>query len=160
MTDAGDMERHPGPAMLIAFRAQNVRSFRGRVELLAARNAPGRAGHPAGNPLRRQDGKPISVLPAAGVFGANASGKSNLLRAMADMRMFVLQSFRKGKPGSRLSTSPFLLGEDDGSAPSTYEVELICRCVCQVGVFDRVRWAGVWGGRESGAPGSVSALPV
>jgi len=38
--------------------------------------------------------------------------------------------------------------------------ELICRCACQVGVFDCVRWAGVWGGRESGAPGSVSALPV
>jgi catechol 2,3-dioxygenase-like lactoylglutathione lyase family enzyme len=38
---------------------------------------------------------------------------------------------------------------------------LICRAVCQVGVFDRVRVAGVvWGGRESGAPGSVSALPV
>jgi hypothetical protein len=31
---------------------------------------------------------------------------------------------------------------------------------CQVGVFDRVRWACVWGGREGGAPGSVSALPV
>jgi hypothetical protein len=38
---------------------------------------------------------------------------------------------------------------------------LICRVVCQVGVFDRVRVAGVvWGGREAGAPGSVSALPV
>ena len=159
MTDAGDMERHPGPAMLIAFRAQNVRSFRGRVELSLLATRLAERGIPREIPWR-QDGKPISVLPAAGVFGANASGKSNLLRAMADMRMFVLQSFRKGKPGSRLSTSPFLLGEDDGSAPSTYEVELICRCVCQVGVFDRVRWAGVWGGRESGAPGSVSALPV
>jgi hypothetical protein len=38
---------------------------------------------------------------------------------------------------------------------------LICRGVCQVGVFGRVRWAGVWvGGREAGASGSVSALPV
>jgi hypothetical protein len=38
--------------------------------------------------------------------------------------------------------------------------QLICRVVCQVGVFVRVRVAGGWGGRESGAPGSVSALPV
>ena len=39
------------------------------------------------------------------------------------------------------------------------EPPLICRGVCQVGRVGRVRWAGVWGGgRESGAPGSVSAL--
>jgi predicted ATPase len=59
------------------------------------------------------------------VFGANASGKSNLLMAMADVRSLVLQSFRQGKPGSRLPTSPFLLGEDDRRAPSTYEVDLV-----------------------------------
>lgn len=118
------MERHPGPSMLIAFRAENVRSFRGSVDLsllatrLAERGVPREIGW-------REGGKPISVLPTAGVFGANASGKSNLLMAIADMRMFVLQSFRKGKPGSRLPTTPFLLGEDAGSAPSTYEVELV-----------------------------------
>lgn len=38
---------------------------------------------------------------------------------------------------------------------------LICRAVCQVGRVVRVRWAGVLGGgREAGASGSVSALPV
>jgi SnoaL-like protein len=45
-------------------------------------------------------------------------------------------------------------------APCCDVVELICRVVCQVGRVGRVRWAGVWGGRESGASGSVSALPV
>ncbi len=110
--------------MLITFRAQNVRSFRGTVELSLLATRLSERGVPREIPWR-QDGKPISVLPAAGVFGANASGKSNLLMAMADMRMFVLQSFRKGKPGSKLPTNPFLLGEDDGSAPSTYKVELV-----------------------------------
>jgi uncharacterized protein len=124
MAGAGDMGMHSGPTMLITFRTQNVRSFRDRVELSLLATRLAERDIPREIPWRH-DGKPISVLPAAGVFGANASGKSNLLMAMADMRMLVLQSFRKGKPGSRLSTSPFLLGEDDGSAPSTYEVELV-----------------------------------
>jgi predicted ATPase len=117
-------ERGQGPSMLLTFRAENVRSFRGSVEmsLLATRFAEKRV--PREIPWR-EGGRPISVLPAAGIFGANASGKSNLLMAMADMRMFVLQSFRQGKPGGRLPTRPFRLGEDEGSAPSTYEVELV-----------------------------------
>jgi len=46
----------------------------------------------------REGGGPIQVLPAAGIFGANASGKSNLLRAMSDMRRHVLFSFSHGDP--------------------------------------------------------------
>jgi len=122
--EAESTERGQGPSMLLAFRAENVRSFQGSVEmsLLATRFAE--KGVPREIPWR-EGGRPISVLPAAGIFGANASGKSNLLMAMADMRMFVLQSFRQGKPGGRVPTSPFRLGEDEGSAPSTYEVELV-----------------------------------
>jgi hypothetical protein len=53
------------------------------------------------------------------------------------------------------------LREGAKSLMRTLGCDLICRGVCQVGVFGRVRWAGVWvGGREAGASGSVSALPV
>jgi hypothetical protein len=39
--------------------------------------------------------------------------------------------------------------------------QLICRCVCQVGVLDRTGVCRRWGcGCWVGAPGSVSALPV
>jgi hypothetical protein len=48
----------------------------------------------------------------------------------------------------------------DFDSPHEGHAQLICRVVCQVGVFDCVRVAGGLGGRESGAPGSVSALPV
>ncbi len=110
--------------MLIAFRAENVRSFRGSIELSLLATRLAEPGVP--RELRWRDGgRPIAVMPATGVFGANASGKSNLLMAMADMRMFVLQSFRAGKPGWKLPTKPFLLGEDRESARSTYEVDLV-----------------------------------
>jgi predicted ATPase len=117
-------ERAQGPSMLIAFRAENVRSFRGSIELSLLGTRLSERGVPR-EIQWREGGRPISILPAAGVFGANASGKSNLLMAMADMRMFVLQSFRAGKPGGKLPTKPFLLGEDRESATSTYEVELV-----------------------------------
>lgn len=111
-------------SMLMAFRAENVRSFRDPVELslLGTRLSEKRVTREI---PWREGGRPISVLPVAGIFGANASGKSNLLMAMGDMREFVLHSFRHGSPGGRLPTNPFLLGEDGGSAPSTYEVELV-----------------------------------
>jgi hypothetical protein len=124
MDGAADTVTGAGPAMLIAFRAQNVRSFRGDVELSMLATRLSERGVPREIPWR-EGGSPLSVLPAAGIFGANASGKSNLLRAMEDMRRLVLLSFRQGKPRSRLPTKPFLLGEDEGSAPSTYQVDLV-----------------------------------
>jgi predicted ATPase len=113
-------------SMLISFAAQNVRSFRDRFQLslLATRlSEPGVAREISW----RERGRPISVLPAAGIFGANAAGKSNVLMAMAEMREFVLNSFRQGSPGGRLTTAPFLLGSRSEGAPSTYEVELVLR---------------------------------
>lgn len=110
--------------MLIAFRAENVHSFRDPIELSLLATRLSEEDVPREIPWR-QDGNPISVLPVAGIFGANASGKSNLLKAMYEMRRFVLDSFRAGTPGGSLETTPFMLGEDRGSVPSTYEVEVV-----------------------------------
>lgn len=110
--------------MLLAFRAENARSFREPVEFsfLATRVSDAEIVREIS---WREGGKPIGVLPAAGIFGANASGKSNLLKAMSDMREFVLHSFRKGTPGGGIPNRPFLLGDDGGKDPSTYEVDLV-----------------------------------
>lgn len=110
--------------MLLGFRAENARSFREEIELslLATRVADAEVVREIS---WRGGGKPLGVLPAAGVFGPNGSGKSNLLRAMNDMRAFVLSSFRLGTPRSRLPTWPFRLGKDRGEVPSTYEVDLV-----------------------------------
>ena len=110
--------------MLLAFRAENARSFRDPIELslLATRVSDREV-------VReipwREGGQPVDVLPCAAVFGANASGKSNLLQAMVDMRNVVLRSFQKSSPGARLNTWPFRLGDDDAELPVTYEVDLV-----------------------------------
>lgn len=113
-----------GASVLLAFRAENVRSFRDEFEisLLAtnlgepafARQVPWRSG-----------GSPVEVLPAAAVFGANASGKSNVLKAMCDMKSFVRSSFKLGDPAGGLSRIPFALDERCNALPSRFEIDII-----------------------------------
>ena len=78
---------------LLSFKAENARSYRDEVELslLAGRLTPKSVVR-----ILPTAGQPVRVLPAAGIFGANASGKSALLKAMADMRALVIDSFRLG----------------------------------------------------------------
>lgn len=112
------------PSMLLSFRGQNVRSFRDLFELSLLGTRLSEPGVLHEIPWR-EGGQRIRVLPCAGVFGANASGKSSLLKAMNDMRRLVLNSFRGNTPGGPLETHPFLLGEDEGRAPSIYAIELV-----------------------------------
>ena len=108
---------------LLSFTARNVRSYREEVHLslLATRLSDTDA-------VRDVDtagaSSPVTVLPVAGIFGANASGKSTVLRAMADMRAIVLGSFRQGDHETRIRRYPFLL-HDESACPSHFEVDLI-----------------------------------
>lgn len=109
-------------SMLLAFRAENVRSFRGEIELSMVATSMSEPRF-VRQVEWREGGRPIGVVPVVGVFGPNASGKSNLLAAMEDMRTFVLQSFRQEiKRGPNWS---FRLDSEGRKRPSRYEVELI-----------------------------------
>lgn len=110
--------------MLLCFRGYNARSFRDPFELSLLATRLSEPGVPR-EVEWREDGKPIGVLPSAGIFGANASGKTNLLRAMGDMRRLVLTSFRGNTPDGPVETHPFILGPDEGRAATSFEVELI-----------------------------------
>ena len=88
-------------SVLLAFRAENVRSFRDQVELTMVATTMARADG-VRHVAWRSGGPTVGVLPGAGVFGANASGKTNILRSMDDMRTHVLQSFRP-KPAAASS---------------------------------------------------------
>lgn len=110
--------------MLVAFRASNARSFRDDVDFSLEATAMSEEGVPRDVPWRIGGTRPIRVLPAAGIFGANASGKSNLLRVMDDMRHLVLSSF-SGDRTRRLAIHPFRLDPDHAGGPSRYEIDLI-----------------------------------
>ena len=73
----------------------------------------------------REGGSPVNVLTVAGVFGANGSGKSNLLKMMDDMRSHVLHSFRQGDLDGRIPRRPFVLDQEARSKPSRFEIDLV-----------------------------------
>ena len=68
---------------------------------------------------------PFEVLPACGIFGANATGKSSMLRALAEMRHFVLGSFSDPNPHrDDLPFRPHFTADGEGE-PTSYSVKLI-----------------------------------
>ena len=75
--------------MLLNFAVTNYRSIKERqvFSMMAVDGLPHEE-----SLIHSEDG--ISILPVALLFGANASGKSNILRAFGTMRRMVLNSVR------------------------------------------------------------------
>ena len=109
---------------LLSFTARNVHSYREEVNLSLLGT---RLSEP--DAVRKLtlagSSAPVSVLPAAGIFGANASGKSTILRAMADMRAIVLGSFRGGDRNTTIRRHPFLLDDRSNEQPSCFAIDLV-----------------------------------
>ncbi|MGB3182906.1 MAG: ATP-binding protein [Cyclobacteriaceae bacterium] len=61
------------------------------------------------------------LLKSAVVYGANSSGKSNLIKAMAVMKQLVMTSVEKSS-ASKLDVTPFLLNTQTETKPTFFEV--------------------------------------
>ncbi|MCK9498112.1 MAG: ATP-binding protein [Bacteroidales bacterium] len=62
-----------------------------------------------------------TLLKGAIIYGANASGKSNFIRAMSTMRRIVMSSFHQTSTKT-LGIKPFLLSTETEKSPSSFEV--------------------------------------
>ena len=116
------MEECRGNA-LVSFWTKNVRCYRDEVSI--SMEATRLANDTVVRELPTASATPMRLLPVAGIFGANASGKSALLDAMWDMRSLVVGSFREGMRRSKIRRVPFLLEPDCAEPPSEYGIELI-----------------------------------
>lgn len=65
------------------------------------------------------------VLPAVLVYGANASGKSNLVDAIATMRSMILLSHTKGDPLGPVPRRPFMLDPARIQQLSRFDIDFI-----------------------------------
>src|ERR1039457_960866 len=107
--------------MLLRFRFSNIRSFRTEQELsLIAGTLTGTS-----EGVRHPEAISEGVLPAAAIYGANASGKTNVLRALAFLSEAVTSSYRHWEPDGPIPREAFLA--DDGSelAPSSLELDFL-----------------------------------
>jgi AAA15 family ATPase/GTPase len=65
------------------------------------------------------------VLPSAIIYGANASGKSNVLKALRFMRDMVRLSHLEGRPDSGVPRMPFKLAHDASLRPSLCDIDFV-----------------------------------
>ena len=65
------------------------------------------------------------VLPAAVIYGANASGKSNVVKAFEFMRHFALYSHSRGEPGKPTGVTPFALDPECAGKASEFDIDFI-----------------------------------
>ncbi len=107
--------------MLVEFRVENHRSLREEQVLTLEAGRVGSADDPR---PRTIVGHANALLPAAALYGANASGKSNLLDALAWMEEAVANSHRTWDPTGGVPRDPFAWGEH-ATQPSLFEVAFI-----------------------------------
>ncbi len=106
--------------MLIEFRVSNFKSFKEEQVLSMVASSDKSL---LENTFEVPD-LGIRLLHSAIVYGANASGKSNLMEALVTTRGLVTQSVEI-EPGARIPITPFLLDKDFAQAPSSFEISFI-----------------------------------
>ena len=105
--------------MLIEFRVSNYRSI-GEEQVLSLVPAPKQKENPQ-NII--ENGK-YSALNAVAIYGANASGKSNLLKAMWTLDT-IINVFAHSSSTRKLPYDPFLLREGWDKKPTFYEITFL-----------------------------------
>ena len=108
--------------MLLRFTVENHRSIRDAQDLLLT----------ASQRIKPEDRRgavfPVSgtqeqeaVLPAVALYGGNASGKSNVIGALASMSFLIVKSHAERGPVSPLPQQPFLLDHNSPTKPTRLE---------------------------------------
>lgn len=106
--------------MLIEFSTTNFRSYRERQTLSMVRGKLKDDDKLDTHSFPFPDKADMALLRSAAIYGANASGKSNLIRALRTMKRVVVQSagWQRGK---ELPMEPYLLSTETAQEPCEFE---------------------------------------
>jgi len=107
--------------MLIEFSVENFRSFKDRATLSMVA-AKIRAKYPEIDKNNTFSvSEKLTLLKTAPVYGANASGKSNLVHALNFMRMFILSSSKESQAGDPIPVDIYRLSVETENEPAFFE---------------------------------------
>jgi hypothetical protein len=106
--------------MLLRFKFSNFRSFRDEAELSLIASGP----DDSPNATFAVPGLKERAVPVAAIYGANASGKSNVIRAVRFMQEAVFLSQRMWSPQGPMPREPFIPGADT-AFPSRFETDFV-----------------------------------
>ena len=108
--------------MLIEFSVGNYRSFKEPVTFsMVAANLVAKDKNLDANNVFAAD-KDLRLLKSAAIYGANASGKSNLARALSFMKQFMINSSKETQSTDEIGVEPFRLNTETEGKPSYFEL--------------------------------------
>jgi AAA15 family ATPase/GTPase len=111
--------------MLIQFTIENFRSFReAQTFSMVAASRLKRLKQSNTFAPPNKDLKVPDLLKCAAIFGANASGKSNFVKALRFVESMVLSS-SSADPKGKISVQPFRLNSSSAKQDSRFEIEFI-----------------------------------
>ena len=108
--------------MLVELTVENYRSFQKRVTWSMEPEPGWRARDEEVNTSNVMDTADGPLLRVAGLYGANASGKTNLIRVLYELRLHVLTSASESQAGDGFQFEPFRLAKERSFAPTTVEI--------------------------------------
>ncbi|OOR89467.1 phage resistance protein [Moraxella caviae] len=121
--------------MLIQFSVENYRSIKKEQTLSLVRST---SDEMADNYFAANAPATPDLLKSAVIYGANASGKSNVIKALDSMISIIADSFNK-KPDYSIGTTPFLFDSDSQKQPTIYDISLVVDLVNEQGDLQKTR---------------------
>lgn len=115
--------------MLIEFKVSNFKSIREEqtFSLVASNSDKELPGSVINRNLPGLSG--VKFLKGAAIYGANASGKTNILEAIYFVADFIKGSATVLRPGDPTGAEPFKLDRDSGTKPSVFEISFLAEGV-------------------------------
>lgn len=121
--------------MLIQFSVENFRSIYSQQTLSMVKNS---SKEYSDNYFDSEALATPEILKSAVIYGANSSGKSNLLKALVSMREIIKKSFSK-QPNEPIHVEPFLLNPLARTQPTTFIVSFVVQQLDESGILQAIR---------------------
>ena len=107
--------------MIIQFTVENFLSFKEPATLSLAASALKEKQTRSDEIVFELEGTNLSLLKSAVIYGANASGKSNLVKALDFFKWFVINSSKGVQSGESIRVESFRLNRRTEQEPSYFE---------------------------------------
>lgn len=111
--------------MLVQFTVKNFLSFKDPATLSMSASKRRSKNKELDVNATFESGSGIRLLKCATVYGANASGKSNLISAVRFMKRFVIESSKESLADDKILVKPHRLSVETEGKPSRFEVVFI-----------------------------------
>ena len=112
--------------MLLEFSFANFLSFKEKVTFsMVATSLKDKKAESADTTFSAGGEMPVVLSRACAVFGANASGKSNLIKAMSFFKWFTMNSSKEVQTGEKIPVNSFALSTSSVAEPSLFEIVIM-----------------------------------